>query len=77
MWVERIYPKKELSTLGSGVTLTDLFNPISGRDASHHFFISIEPKEGCTNHVWEKYELNERNDVEFIQNKIERRKVKI
>ena len=26
-WEERIYPKKELSTLGSGVTLTDLLNP--------------------------------------------------
>ena len=44
-------PKKELSALGSGVTLTDLFNLTSRRDASHHCLISIEPKEGCTNHV--------------------------
>ena len=44
-------PKKELSALGSGVTLTDLFSPTSGRDASHHCLISIKPKEGCTNHV--------------------------
>ena len=50
LWEERIYPKKKLSTLDSGVTLMDLFNPTSERDASH--LISIEPKEGCTNHVW-------------------------
>ena len=51
MLEEQIYPKMELSALGLGVTLTDLFNPTSGRDASHPYLISIEPKEGCTNHV--------------------------
>ena len=52
MWEERIYPMKELSTLGLGVTLTDLLNLISGIDASYPYLISIEPKEWCTNHVW-------------------------
>ena len=27
--------------------------------------------------VWEKYELNERNDIIFIQNKMGRRRVKL
>ena len=49
LWEERIYPKKELSALGSGVTLTNLLNPTSGSDASHPCLISIEPKEECTN----------------------------
>ena len=52
MWEERIYPMKELSTLGLGVTLTDLLNLISRIDASYPCLISIEPKEWCTNHVW-------------------------
>ena len=52
LWEERIYPKKELSALGLGVTLTDLLNLISGIDASYPYLISIEPKEWCTNHVW-------------------------
>ena len=52
LWEEQIYPKKKLFALDSGVTLMDLFNPTLGRDASHFCLISIEPKEGCTNHVW-------------------------
>ena len=52
LWEERIYPKKKLSALDSGVTFMDLFNSTSERDASHLCLISIEPKEGCTNHVW-------------------------
>ena len=33
---------------GADATLTNLFNPTSGRDASHLCLISTWPKEGCT-----------------------------
>ena len=33
------------------LTLKDLLNPTSGRDASHPCFISLELKEGCTHEV--------------------------
>ena len=35
------------------------------RESTHSFFL------------WEKYELSERNHIEFIQNKMGRRRVKI
>ena len=33
---------------GADATLTNLFNPTSGRDASHPCLISTWPKEECT-----------------------------
>ena len=72
LWKERICPKKELSALGSGVTLTDLFNPTSGRDASHPCLISIVggtnlPQEGivhfgfrCDPHGFAQSHIEER-----------------
>ena len=46
------FPNQVLFALGMGrggnATLTNLFNPISGRDASHPCLISTWPKEECT-----------------------------
>ena len=46
------FPNHVLFVLGMGrranATLTNLFNPTSGRDASHPCLINTWPKEGCT-----------------------------
>ena len=46
------FPNQILFTLGMGrgadATLTNLFNPILGRDASHSYLISTWLKEWCT-----------------------------
>ena len=46
------FPDQILFTLrmgrGADASLTNLFNPTSGRDASHPCLISTWPKEECT-----------------------------
>ena len=55
LWEGRVFPQSGIVCFGNGrranATLTNLLNPTSERDASHPCLISIEPKEGCTNHM--------------------------